>query len=242
MDGDDPADATAPEAESADSEDTSGDGVRRRRATYDRIADHFAATREHPWPEVEAFLDERGPSVGGPEATGLDLGCGNGRHAEAMADRVGRVVGVDASRGLLSAAADRARAREFADRLALVQADAATLPLGDDEADLAVYVATLHHLRPRERRVGSLNELARTLRPGGYGLVSAWSTEHDRFDADSGFDTEVDWTLPGGERVPRYYHVYDPAEFAADLRESDLRTVETFVSSGNCYAVVRGRE
>ena len=236
MDGDDPADPTAPAA--ADPEA----GLRRTRATYDRIADHFSATREHPWPEVETFLDERGPSVGGPEATGLDLGCGNGRHAEVMADHVGRVVGVDASRGLLSAAAARAEIRGFAGALGLAQADAATLPLRDDAVDLAVYVATLHHLRPRERRVQSLDELARALRSAGRGLVSAWSTEHDRFDAETGFDTQVDWTLPGGERVPRYYHVYDPEEFAADLRESDLRTVETFVSSGNCYAVVGGRE
>ena len=237
MDGDDPADATPSEGSAADPEPA----VSRLRATYDRIAAHFSATREYPWPEVETFLGGRGPSVGGPEATGLDVGCGNGRHAEAMADRVGRVVGVDASRGLLSEAADRAAERGFADALELAQADAATLPVRDDAVDLAVYVATLHHLRPRERRVESLDELARALRPGGYGLVSAWSTEHDRFDADSGFDTEVDWTLPGGERVPRFYHVYDPEEFAADLRESGLRTVETFVSSGNCYAVVAGR-
>ena len=226
MDGDDPAAAPS---------DAAG-GIR---ATYDRIAGHFSATREHPWPEVEVFLDEHGPRVGGPESTGLDLGCGNGRHAETMAERVGRVVGVDLSRGLLSVTAERERKRGFA--VELVQADAGTLPVREDAVDLAVYVATLHHLRPRERRVRSLDELARALRPEGRGLVSAWSTEHGRFDADKGFDTAVDWTLPDGERVPRYYHVYDPDEFAADLRESDLRTVETFVSSGNCYAVVGGR-
>ncbi len=209
------------------------------RATYDRIADHFSATREYPWPEVESFLDDHGADASA--ATGLDLGCGNGRHAEAMADWVGRVVGVDLSRGLLAAAADRARERGFADAFDLAQADAGALPFRDAAFDLAVYVATLHHLGSRERRVGSLDELARVLRPEGRGLVSVWSTEHDRFDAAEGFDTEVDWTLPGGERVPRYYHVYDPDEFAADLRASDLRTVETFVSSGNCYAVVAGR-
>jgi SAM-dependent methyltransferase len=104
--------------------------------------------------------------------------------------------------------------------------------------DLAVYVATLHHLRPRAARVASLDELARVLAPGGRALVSAWSTVHDRFDAEAGFDTEVDWTLPGGETVPRYYHIYDPDQFTADLATSDCRVVESFVSSGNCYAVV----
>jgi ubiquinone/menaquinone biosynthesis C-methylase UbiE len=202
------------------------------RATYDRIAGHFAETREYPWPEVESFLDGRTADLA------LDVGCGNGRHAEGLADRAARVVGVDVSRGLLREARERARERAF--DVALLQGDAATLPVRTGCVDLAVYVATLHHLRPRERRVASLDELARVLAPGGSALLSAWSVEHDRFDAESGFDTTVDWTLPGGETVPRFYHVYDREEFAADLADSDLAVVERFVSSGNCYAEVKG--
>jgi hypothetical protein len=38
--------------------------------------------------------------------------------------------------------------------------------------------------------------------------------------------------------VPRYYHIYDPAEFRADLADSRLTVRSTRVSSGNCYAVV----
>mgnify|MGYP000507151249 CR=1 FL=1 len=202
--------------------------------TYDRIAGHFSQTREYPWPEVESFLEGRTGAVG------LDLGCGNGRHAELLADHADRVVGVDASTGLLAEAADRAAERGFdAD---LVAGDAASIPLAADTVDLAVYVATVHHLRPRERRLASLDELARVLAPGGRALVSAWSTAHDRFAEEatdgSGLDTEIDWTLPGGETLGRFYHVYDPAEFERDLQESDLELLEWELSSGNCYAVV----
>ncbi|MFB6301866.1 MAG: class I SAM-dependent methyltransferase [Haloferacaceae archaeon] len=207
------------------------------RTVYDRIATHFAATREHPWPEVEAFVDERVPA--GSERA-LDLGCGNGRHAGLLAERVRRVVGVDASGELLRVAADRAAERGFAGAFAPVVGDAAAPPLRDDAFDAAVYVATVHHLRPRARRGRSLDELARVLRPGAPALVSAWSVAHDRFDADAGFDTTVDWTLPDGETVPRFYHVYDRDEFEADLGRSALAVAETFVSAGNCYAVVRG--
>jgi ubiquinone/menaquinone biosynthesis C-methylase UbiE len=200
------------------------------RATYERIADHFATTREYAWPEVEEFCEGR------RAATALDLGCGNGRHAELLAGRADRVVGVDVSRGLLAVA------RERAPGIHLVQGDAAGLPLADDSVELTVYVATLHHLPTRTLRRTSLDELARVLAPGGAALVSAWSTAHDRFDADAddetGFDTEVDWTLPGGETVPRYYHVYAPAEFEADLEASDLSVADSRLSSGNCYAVV----
>ncbi|GAA0677470.1 class I SAM-dependent methyltransferase [Natronoarchaeum mannanilyticum] len=202
----------------------------RVRETYDDIAEHFASTREYPWPEVEEFLD------GVDGALGLDLGCGNARHAEPMAEYVDRVVGVDVSRGLLETARERRGERDFG--VDLVQGDAGRLPIADGVVDVAVYVATLHHLPDRAARRRSLDELARALAPEGRALVSAWSTAHDRFDRSEGFDTTVDWTLPGGETVPRFYHVYDPDEFRADLSASDLAVEDAFLSSGNCYAVV----
>ncbi len=209
--------------------------ARRVRRTYDRIAGHFAETRAYPWPEVEDFLADapRGH-------LGVDLGCGNGRHAEPMADRVDRVIGVDVSAELLGRATERARERGYS--FEPICADAAALPLADDCADLGVYVAALHHLPDRAARVRSLDELARVLKSDGRALVSAWSTEHDRFDRESGFDTTVDWTLPGGETVPRFYHVYDPEEFRADVGASGLELVEFEISSGNCYGEVRAVE
>ena len=200
--------------------------------TYDRIAAHFAKTREHAWPEVESFLEERSAE------RALDVGCGNGRHAGLLAARAESVVGVDLSRELLREATARARERGYARSFDPVHGDAAALPIADDAVGLAVYVAALHHLSPRAARVQSLDELARVLAPGGVALVSAWSTAHDRFDREAGFDTTVDWTLPDGEVVPRYYHIYSPAEFERDLAESDLDPVDVDVSSGNCYAVV----
>ena len=201
------------------------------RHTYDRIATHFAATREYPWPEVETFVADREAT-----ALALDVGCGNARHAELLATVADRVLALDASRGLLETARERRTTRGFdAD---LLQGDAAHLPVRPDCIGLAVYVATLHHLHPRATRVASLDELARVLAPTGRALVGVWSTTHDRFDATTGFDTTVDWTLPGGETVPRYYHIYDPDEFAADLAASDLTVHDRFESSGNAYAVV----
>jgi len=208
----------------------------RVRATYEEIADGFAATREYAWPEVVEFVEGRD----GPAATALDVGCGNGRHSELLAAHARRVVGVDASRSLLALARERARERGWVAAFEPVVADAARLPLADSRADLAVYIATLHHLPTRELRVRSLRELGRVLARDGRALVSAWSTEHDRFDDhETGFDTTVDWTLPGGETVGRFYHIYDPAEFETDLERAGLTVESSVVSSGNCYATVR---
>jgi len=201
------------------------------RETYDRIATHFARTREHPWPEIERFVD-----ASDPVRTALDLGCGNGRHAELLADRAGRVLALDISTASLGTARERAAEQGY--ELELVAADAAGLPLRAGSVDLAVYVATLHHLPSRELRLASLDELARVLAPGGRALVSAWSVTHDRFEGGEAFDAEIDWTLPDGQRVGRFYHVYDPESFERDVRASALAVEAVYESEGNCYAVV----
>lgn len=200
------------------------------RATYDRIAAHFAETRPEPWPAVERFLDGRSGQVA------LDLGTGNGRHAELLATSAERVLGVDLSRAALETAFARAADRGY--DLELLQADAAALPLRAGTVDLAVYIATIHHLPSRELRVRSLDELARVLAPGRTALVSAWGVRHERFDAEAGFDTTVDWTLPDGETVGRFYHIYDLREFETDIEASALQLVEAYEEGGNCYAVV----
>ena len=199
------------------------------RATYERIADHFSTTREHPWPDVESFCADRSAD------TALDIGCGNGRHTALLADRSTRTLGLDASRSLLSIARGRVPDATF------IEGDAASLPIAAQTVDLALYVATLHHLPNRDLRIQSLDELARVLTPDGTALISVWSTTHDRFDTEDetiGFDTNVDWTLPDGEIVPRFYHIYAPEEFETDLDESGLSIAESFLAMGNCYAVV----
>jgi ubiquinone/menaquinone biosynthesis C-methylase UbiE len=235
-------DGTRPVGEETVGRDRTDPAAARRdvRETYDRIADHFAGTRTHAWPEVVEFVEREGSEQCD---VGLDLGCGNGRHAAVLARRCDRVLALDASRPILEAAtSDLSEPRWETDpgRIALVQGDATRLPLADGSVDLAVYVATLHHLPTRAARVASLEALERVLAPGGRGLVSVWSTAHDRFDREEGFDTTIDWTLPGGETVPRFYHVYDPEEFDRDLADSDLLVRRSRVSSGNCYAEVEG--
>ncbi len=202
------------------------------RETYERIAPHFAKTRPEPWEEVAAFFDGRSGVVG------LDIGAGNARHAELLAAQVDEVVAVDASHAAVETAIERGVDRGFG--LAPCLGDASRLPITGSVVDLAAYIATIHHLPGRETRIASLDELARVLVPGGAAIVSAWSVSHDRFDREAAFDTEIDWTLPDGETVPRFYHVYDLGEFETDLRRSDLRVTETFESHGNCYGTVAG--
>lgn len=201
------------------------------RTTFERIGEHFAQTRANPWPEVETFCEDRSVSCA------LDIGCGNGRHSELLATVATQTIALDASQVMLRTARERLEDRAS---VVLLAGDATNLPLNTGTIDLAVYVATLHHLPGETTRAASLTELARVLSSTGAALVSAWSTTHERFDDGPGFDTTIDWTLPDGTIVDRFYHIFDPAEFENVLSGSPLRVQRTWTSSGNCYAVVRG--
>lgn len=198
------------------------------RGTYDRIAGHFSRTRNAPWPEVREFVETAGSAV-----RTLDIGCGNGRHIPLLRRASREVIGLDFSRGALEEARDR-----VGPETSLIQAEAGNLPVQDDSIDLALYVATLHHLPHRGARVESLDELARVLAPTGRALIGVWSVTDDRFDFEDGQDRVIPWTLPDGETVERFYHIYDRGDIERELAESRLAVRSLEASSGNWYADV----
>lgn len=102
-----------------------------------------------------------------------DLGCGTGAIIEALAPFVARVIGVDGSRAMLTAA--RRRLGDC-DNVELRTGDLEALPLGDGELGAALLVLTLHHV---SEPGAALAEAARALEPGGR-LVVVDMRPHDR--------------------------------------------------------------
>jgi ubiquinone/menaquinone biosynthesis C-methylase UbiE len=197
---------------------------------YEKIGSHFSQTRFHPWPEVGKFLEELSGNVA------LDMGCGNGRHSELLSKCVERVVGVDMSSMMLLETVNRGENNGF--EVNSIRGNVMELPVRTECIDIGVYVATIHHLPTAECRIASLNELERVLTTNGISIVGSWCTEHERFDEERGFDTLVNWTLPDGTKVPRYYHIYDIEEFERDVNASRLEVIDIYSNEGNCYAVV----
>jgi len=90
----------------------------------------------------------------------LELGCGAAHWSRSLAERGGRVVGLDISLAQLRQADRSARAR----RLSLVQADAQTLPFADESFDLVLSdYGGMSWADPYL----TVPEAARVLRPGG---------------------------------------------------------------------------
>lgn len=111
-----------------------------------------------------------------PGETVADICCGMGRHAIPLAQAGARVVGVDISGMMLRIASHLARG---VDGLALVQGDAARLPLADESCEVALNLFNSFGYfadDAQNRRV--LEEAARCLRPGGRFLLETRNRSH----------------------------------------------------------------
>jgi ubiquinone/menaquinone biosynthesis C-methylase UbiE len=101
----------------------------------------------------------------------VDIGCGAGGLARALAARGARVTGVETSETQL------AGARSGADGVRYLIGRAESLPLPDATVDVAVFMRTLHHVPAP----AALREAWRVLRPGGLAYVAEPLAEGDFF-------------------------------------------------------------
>jgi SAM-dependent methyltransferase len=153
----------------------------------------------------------------------LDVGCGPGRHAHALARRGLEVVGIDISQRFVDlASADAPPGATFA------RADARNLAF-DAEFDIALSLCqgafglTGGPGAPLDGDGAVLAGMARALRPGGRLAVSAFSAyfqlryleDHDTFDADAGVNherTEVRDEAGAGAEVDLWTTCFTPRE------------------------------
>jgi SAM-dependent methyltransferase len=138
----------------------------------------------------------------------LDVGCGTGRLADALARRGARVWGVDASPEMLAEA--RASAGP---RVGFKLGRAEALPFKDGWFERAVLRLAVHLVD----RAAALPELARVLCPGGRAVIATFRPEHfDRIWLARFF--------PSLKRID-LERFGDPAALAAELREAGFAAV-----------------
>lgn len=107
--------------------------------------------------------------------TVADLGCGTGTTMAQLAPHVGKVVGVDSSPAMLSAARTRLAG---VTNVELRQGELEALPLESSSVDAALMILALSYLPDP---LPALKEMARVLKPGGRAVVVDL-LPHDRDD------------------------------------------------------------
>jgi ubiquinone/menaquinone biosynthesis C-methylase UbiE len=145
----------------------------------------------------------------------LDVPCGFGRHAIALAGAGFRVTGVDRSATLLAEA--RRRAAEAGVEPELVAADYRELPLPAARFDAAINLFTSLGYLGDEEDTRVLSEIARVLRPGGRLVVEL--SHRDRLVR--GF-REQDWHMVGEGRVLLEQRTFD-------VRNGVAQTTQTLI-------------
>ena len=217
--------------------------IQLNRDFYERFGADFSATRQRLQPGVTRLL----PTFA-RDASILDLGCGNGELARALARRGqrGHYLGLDFSLPLLSEADSSlegysAKFLEFD----LTKLSASHHSLAAGRWSLVTAFAALHHIPSAELRLNLLETVANLLAPNGRFIHSNWQFLNSaklrarvqpweriglrESDVDAG-DHLLDWRR-GGEGL-RYVHQFSEEELAGLARASGFEIVETFYSDG----------
>ena len=232
-------------------------------AFYDAQSSAFDASRaDLPWPGWDRLF----PLLPEPRDAAidvvLDIGCGNGRFAAALAASGRRIdyTGTDASEGLLEAARTRL-GREFGStdqgRLEWIAQDflATEVPgadLPDGPFSLVALMGVLHHVPSAAARAALLQSAAARVAPGGLLAITSWQfAGRARFEKRKvawesigpvlGESIDVADLDPGDtllrfgddpEAAPRYCHQVSPEEFEGWPSALGLETVADFRADG----------
>lgn len=134
----------------------------RQHALYNHVAHEYDDV--FPRHVAEHYVEKRTGLVKSLLPLGgvvLDVGCGTGRLGAAISAQGYDVFGADLSPAMVSKARERGLVGSYA-------AVTTALPFAEESFDLALTVATIHHLETPERVAHTVREMARVVKRGGF--------------------------------------------------------------------------
>lgn len=201
--------------------------LKKVRRDYEEISDDFNQTRKSDWKEFNLFLDY----IKNRDHL-ADLGCGNGRFYNFLKKhRKINYIGIDNSKALLK------HARKELKEVKFVEGSLLELPLKNNSIDVAVAIASLHHIPSKKLRKKTLEEIFRVIKLNGLAIITVWNLFQAKYKKyiwksrlrhilslgkyDSR-DTFIPWGKTG---VKRYYYAFKAVELKKLLAQNNFKII-----------------
>lgn len=194
-------------------------------AAFDCWANYYDLIHQGLPGEAEFYVGQA-VRIGGPT---LELGCGTGRIAIAMAMSGVDVTGLDDSKGMLDVCRARLKAvGELSGSVKLVQQDMSAFSLPGKFCFVAMAYRSFMHLhRPKQQRE-CLNLVRKHMEDDGVFILNTWVPKASVLAADrshsgdNGFDFIGEYPLSEPVALLRHYHRASYDEFRQRIVEEHL--------------------
>lgn len=155
----------------------------------------------------------------------LNIGCGGGREAIALAKLGYEVFAVDVAAKQLAIAEENARREQV--QVTFAQSDGVSIPFGDARFDVIVlWTQVLGNMPSRSEQLRLLQSCRDSLAPGG--LVSASVHEREYCRQDAPKHTDENWLYPWGRGQLRY-QLFTKDSLDELFEEAGFETIQTEV-------------
>ena len=199
---------------------------------YNKIAPDFYQTRQKPWP-VLAWLK----SYVIKASNVVDLGCGSGRLSELVEDSQ-NYLGLDNSNQLIKIAKNNYSNRK---NLNFQVQDILDYQLPENNFDLTLLIAVLHHLPTIGLRLRILKNIHRSLKNNGQLIITSWNLwQRDyrrhlfnyklklaKYKLWSFDDAFIPWKTKNSKEL-RYVHSFSRKELKKLLETAGFKVREIF--------------
>ena len=202
----------------------------RVRQTYDEIGPSFSATRQKLSPEVVSLLPKLEPN-----ASVLDLGCGNGVLLTALPKTV-NYTGVDFSAVLIKEAT---LTTGFDPVAKFILADILDQSIWDElrQFDFIAALAVFHHLPSPDDHIKLLRNIKQHLNSTGTCLISTWRLDQPKFNRFRTNSKHL--SIPFHSGPSRDFYSLTEDELTKLAQQADFSDIKSTVIGDNLFLTLK---
>jgi SAM-dependent methyltransferase len=165
--------------------------------------------RDEPSGSVVAFVTYLHTN-GLTNGTALDIGCGTGRNSVFLASLGFRVVAFDFEESIITEFRRQLSASNLSSVLRAECHDVSqTWPVEDESVDVAIDTFCFKHQIPLEHRLTYRSELQRTLKPGGYFLLTLAGDDDGYYSRFLASETDEKVIVDPANEIPSMLYSYE---------------------------------